>query len=171
MIELLKGRHGRHESIGVPPYRREVPSLRGEAGGDNEYSLGAGRGARETLGSLVRVFDDVDDVAKIDDLGGRAAAVGKVYGIPSPGFRAVKAKVPYVVAESAAVIEDRGVGTDDAVKEREPDRARVVGARNRGAVPVPGERGSERVGLDAAFSCDCSFGVRFAHAYSLCATR
>src|SRR5690606_5043809 len=88
----------------------------------------------QRLLALVRVLDDVDDEAEVDDVGRTALAVGAMVRIPAESRVTVRLQDGYVVATPAAVVEELEFPLKHAEANHEGNGLRERGSRNCGAL-------------------------------------
>ena len=74
----------------------------------------APRPAQDLL-SLVRLFDDIDDIAEIDDRGSLQGLIGTMYGVPSSAGEAHGTQQSQVIALATAIIEQGAILREYAV--------------------------------------------------------
>ena len=92
------------------------------------------------FGSFGRIFDDIDDVPQVDDIGQLFRGRGAVHGIPAFAPNPFVNQEFHVFSTAAPVIEDRDGLVDQAVSEGAFDGTREVAASDRGFVARDGVR-------------------------------
>ena len=90
------------------------------------------------LAALVRILDDIEDEAEINDVGGAALAVGVERGIPAVTGDVHIGENPQIVAVPAAVVEDGVAAVEESEVEQEADGFGERGATLRRAMPRDG---------------------------------
>ena len=121
--KLLEGPLAGHDPVALE-VDGGVRRLPVEAGRDDEHLPGKLPSGGEDDDPLVRVFDDVDHVAEIHDVGGSALFIGKERGIPAGHGNTHLPQPQQVVPAPAAVVEERALSTDDVVLDRKRHRPR-----------------------------------------------
>ena len=85
LVELLEGRDRCDEAIAVRGNRGELGRLRGQTRRHYEHPFGEAPSALQAIGTLLDVFDHIDDVTKVDDLRRCQITVGAVGPGPTLG--------------------------------------------------------------------------------------
>ena len=89
------------------------------------------------------ILDHVDDVAEVHDLRRREFCIGPVRRIPTVRLDATETEVTDVVTATAAEVKEGRPGTDQAIRECNLDRTRIVRSRDRGLLTVLGKESRE----------------------------
>ena len=135
-VQLLKRRNRRDVPVRVWRDRGEIGCFRGQPRRNDQGSLGEGPSSLQTLHPFPDVFDDIDDVAEVDDLGWSEIATGAVRWIPPPSFDAYQAEITNIVSEPAAEVENGCSRGDQSIRQCGLDRTRIVNARDSRLTPV-----------------------------------
>lgn len=85
-----------------------------DLGGDDEEFVGEAPGVYEGGASFIGIFDDVDDVAEVDDVGGMRFGVWAIMRIPAGTGEALFVHALDVAAVTAAVIEEGAGGGEES---------------------------------------------------------
>ncbi len=90
-------------------------------GGDDEEFVGEIPSVEECGAAFIGVFDDVDDVTEVNDVGGMAFGVGAIVGIPAGTAEALVCNALDVAAVTAAVVEEGRAGGEESGFEGRSD--------------------------------------------------
>src|SRR5262249_13962662 len=82
-------------------------------------------GPVEGRGAFPRFLDDIEDVAKVDDIGCTKLRLRQVVGVPSRGSNTSALQIPNVPPCAAAVVEHRRTTPDQPFRDSKRDGPRT----------------------------------------------
>jgi len=116
----------------------ELAGVPDKACGDDEEFAGEFPGGTEGGGTFLGIFDDVDDITEVDDVGWTSLCTRSMNWIPTLSVEPKRLQVSQVIASTTPVVENALTRGEEVIGKRGREGARQRGTCHRRAVTSNG---------------------------------